>query len=164
MSTQEILNSIQDILNSKKDLSEKLHEVCKTLKKNIAHYDWVGFYFANHKDKTLHLGPYEGEPTDHKVIPFGKGICGQVAESNQTFLVEDVNAQDNYIACSINVKSEIVVPLLIDEKNIGQIDIDSNTPNAFSAEDEELLKSINASIAEIIKTSQNPDEELELFF
>jgi GAF domain-containing protein len=74
----------------------------------------LGFYFANHETQTLHLGPYVGAETDHTVIP--KGICGQVAESNANFVVPDVAAQDNYIACSFTVKSEIVVPLFVDGK------------------------------------------------
>ena len=90
--------------------------------------------------KELYLGPYVGEPTDHTIIPFGKGICGQVAESNSNFVVPDVNAQDNYIACSLDVKSELVVPLFLEGKNIGQIDIDSNKLNPFSKEDELLLE------------------------
>ena len=77
-----------------------------------------------------------GKPTDHTVIPFGKGICGQVAVSNQNFMVPDVNAQDNYIACSIDVRSELVIPLFFEGKNIGQIDIDSNKIDPFSKEDE----------------------------
>ncbi len=151
MDTKVILSEVESILKSKTVLSEKLRQICTYLKETIDHYDWVGFYFANHEKKTLHLGPYDGEETDHTVIPFGKGICGQVAESNETFLVEDVHAQDNYIACSIHVKSEIVVPLFVDGKNIGQIDIDSNTSNAFTTEDQKLLTDINLLIAEEIK-------------
>lgn len=148
MNSEEILSHINIVLNNEAmSLSDKLFEICNELKKKISHYDWVGFYFAEEETKTLHLGPYAGEPTDHKVIPFGKGICGQVAESNETFLVEDVHAQDNYIACSINVKSEIVVPLFVNSKNVGQIDIDSNTVNAFSKDDELLLVEINALIS-----------------
>lgn len=150
MNTKSILRTVKTILHSRNTTSEKLYQLCQYLKKNVHHYDWVGFYFANQNTAKLHLGPYAGDPTDHKIIPFGKGICGQVAESNDTFLVEDVSLQDNYIACSINVKSEIVVPLFVKGKNIGQIDIDSNTANAFSEEDELLLKAINASIAEIL--------------
>lgn len=155
-------NAVDSILDSQLSLEDKLYKICQYLEQNISHYDWVGFYFANHEKKTLHLGPFAGEPTDHKVIPFGKGICGQVAESNDTFLVEDVNAQDNYIACSINVKSEIVVPLFVDGKNIGQIDIDSNKVNAFSTEDEALLKAINASIAK--KALKNSKDEISKVF
>lgn len=151
MENKAILAQIENILKpTTTDIKDQLFEICEWLMKNINHYDWVGYYFANHENKTLHLGPFAGEPTDHKVIPFGKGICGQVAESNKTFLVEDVKAQDNYIACSLHVKSEIVVPLFLDGQNIGQIDIDSNQVNAFSKADEDLLKSINELVSKQI--------------
>lgn len=126
---------------------EKLLAICKLLNKELDTYNWVGFYFANHDTQTLHLGPYSGEKTDHTVIPFGKGICGQVAISNQNFVVPDVQAQDNYIACSISVKAEIVVPIFVNAINIGQIDIDSNTLNAFSKDDEVFLEFVASEIA-----------------
>ena len=97
--------------DNSKTRDEKLLAICELLSTSISYYNWVGFYFANHDTQTLHLGPYAGAQTDHTVIPFGKGICGQVAESNANFVVPDVAAQDNYIACSFTVKSEIVVPL-----------------------------------------------------
>jgi len=97
------------------------------------------------------LGPFAGLPTDHTTIQFGKGICGQVAESNETFLVDDVTAQDNYISCNIDVKSEIVVPIIVNGINIGQIDIDSNTASAFTSEDQELLEWLTDKIAEMYK-------------
>ena len=135
----------------KSDISrdEKLLEICQLLNQNIEHYNWVGFYFANHKEQTLHLGPYVGAETDHTVIPFGKGICGQVAVSNQNFVVPDVAAQDNYIACSFTVKSEIVVPLFVNGKNIGQIDIDSHVLDPFTNEDEQFLEFVNTEIAKL---------------
>ncbi|MFT7428910.1 MAG: L-methionine (R)-S-oxide reductase [Nonlabens sp.] len=74
-------------------------------------------------------------------------MCGQVAVSNANFVVDDVHAQDNYIACSIHVKSEIVIPMFKNAKNIGQIDIDSNTANAFNQEDERFLEWINQLVA-----------------
>ncbi len=132
-----------------KSINEKLLSVCQLLQDNIPHYNWVGFYFANHEAKTLHLGPYVGAPTDHTVIAFGKGICGQVAESNQNFVVPDVSAQDNYIACSFVVKSEIVVPLFVNGINIGQIDIDSNSINPFIEEDERFLEFVNQEVAKL---------------
>ncbi|MBT8280280.1 MAG: GAF domain-containing protein, partial [Muriicola sp.] len=89
-------------------------------------------------------------PTDHEIIPFGKGICGQVALSNSNFVVPDVSAQDNYIACSISVRSEIVVPLFVNGKNIGQIDIDSETPDPFSEADERFLEFVNREVAKIL--------------
>jgi GAF domain-containing protein len=128
---------------------EKLQAICQLLNENVAHYNWVGFYFANHEERTLHLGPYVGAPTDHTVIPFGKGICGQVAESNANFVVPDVAAQDNYIACSFTVKSEIVVPLFVNGINIGQIDIDSHVLDPFTAEDEHFLEFVNSEVAKL---------------
>lgn len=128
---------------------EKLLKVCELLEQNIAHYTWVGFYFANQETKTLHLGPYVGAPTAHTVIPFGKGICGQVAVSNENFVVPDVAAQDNYIACSFTVKSEIVVPLFVNGENIGQIDIDSNLLDPFTEADERFLEAVNLEIAKL---------------
>lgn len=137
------------IVNSDLSKEEKLFEICKTLNKNVGYYNWVGFYFANHETKTLHLGPYIGEPTDHTVIPFGKGICGQVAESNTNFVVPDVKAQDNYIACSFTVKSEIVVPLFVNKINIGQIDIDSHEIDPFTDADERFLEFVNEQVAKL---------------
>jgi len=128
---------------------EKLKNLCQLLQDNISYYNWVGFYFANHDTKTLHLGPYVGAETDHTVIPFGKGICGQVAVSNQNFVVPDVSAQDNYIACSFTVKSEIVVPLFVNGKNIGQIDIDSHVINPFTEADEYFLEFVNQEVAKL---------------
>ena len=126
---------------------EKLLKICQMLQDSINYYNWVGFYFANPEAKTLHLGPYVGAPTDHTVIPFGKGICGQVAVSNENFVVPDVATQDNYIACSFTVKSEIVVPLFVNGKNIGQIDIDSHVLDPFTAADERFLEFVNQQVA-----------------
>ncbi|MEN3324908.1 GAF domain-containing protein [Mariniflexile soesokkakense] len=127
-------------LSTNKTVNEKLLNICELLEKHINYYNWVGFYFRNGKKEELILGPYVGAPTDHTVIPFGKGICGQVAVSNQNFVVPDVTAQDNYIACSITVKAEIVIPIFVNGKNIGQIDIDSSTPDPFTEADERFLE------------------------
>ncbi len=140
-----LVTEISTAENTSRD--EKLLQICALLEANVEHFNWVGFYFANHETQTLHLGPYVGAPTDHTVIPFGKGICGQVAVSNSNFVVPDVTAQDNYIACSFTVKSEIVVPLFVNGVNIGQIDIDSNTLDPFTAEDERFLEFVNNQIA-----------------
>lgn len=132
------------------NVSDRLQAICDLLRKVVPYYDWVGFYFKNGDKEELKLGPYSGEATDHTIIPFGKGICGQVAVSNENFVVPDVAAQDNYIACSITVKSEIVVPLFVNGENIGQIDIDSNTADPFSEEDERFLEYVNAEVAKIL--------------
>lgn len=142
---------VRDILGaSDKSVAERLQELCDLLKSEVPYYNWVGFYFRNGSKEELKLGPYAGAPTDHTLIPFGKGICGQVALSNANFVVPDVSAQDNYIACSINVKSEIVVPLFVKGENIGQIDIDSETPDPFSPADERFLEFVNGEVAKIL--------------
>lgn len=138
------------ISDSNQNATEKMQHICQTLSEGVDHYDWVGFYFKNGDKRELKLGPYVGEPTDHTIIPFGKGICGQVAESNQNFVVPDVQAQDNYIACGLTVKSEIVVPMFKNGKNIGQIDIDSNTPDPFTEADERFLEWVNEQVAKIL--------------
>ena len=137
------------ISNGSESRDKKLLKICELLQENISYYNWVGFYFANHDTQTLHLGPYVGDPTDHTVIPFGKGICGQVAVSNKNFVVPDVNAQDNYIACSFTVKSEIVVPIFVNGLNIGQIDIDSHHIDPFTEDDERFLEFVNQKIAKL---------------
>lgn len=150
MTFQELKTKVQDILTNIETLrDEKLIQICHLLKDSIDYYDWVGFYFRNGDKEELILGPYVGAPTDHTVIPFGKGICGQVAVSNQNFVVPDVQAQDNYIACSISVKSEIVVPLFVNGKNIGQIDIDSSVIDPFTEADERFLEFVNEEIAKL---------------
>lgn len=151
MNLEELKPEIKSIL-SKKQLSvdHRLNEICSLLKDNIDYYNWVGFYFKNGNKKELKLRAYAGAHTDHVIIPFGKGICGQVAESNQNFSVPDVKAQDNYIACSIDVKAEIVVPLFVEGENIGQIDIDSHTINPFTEKDEAFLEFINAEVAKTL--------------
>jgi GAF domain-containing protein len=133
--------------NLERDVKLKL--LCQFLSDHVDYYNWVGFYFANHENKTLHLGPYVGAETDHTEIPFGKGICGQVAVSSQNFVVPDVSAQDNYIACSFTVKSEIVVPLFVNGENIGQIDIDSHVLDPFTEADERFLEFVNQEVAKL---------------
>ncbi len=128
---------------------EKLLAICQLLNESIEYYNWVGFTSPTTIPKPYTYGPYVGAETDHTVIPFGKGICGQVAESNANFVVPDVSAQDNYIACSFTVKSEIVVPLFVNGVNIGQIDIDSHVIDPFTEADERFLEFVNDEIAKL---------------
>lgn len=151
MPFQKLKPKVESILSSQNEsVDNRLEQVCKLLESEIPYYDWVGFYFKNGEKDELKLGPYVGEPTDHTIIPFGKGICGQVAVSNENFVVPDVKAQNNYIACNIYVKAEIVVPLFKDGENIGQIDVDSHTEDPFSIEDERFLEFVNQKVAEIL--------------
>ncbi len=133
-----------------KDTNAKLQEVCEILDREISYFNWTGFYFKNGDKQELILGPYVGAPTDHTIIPYGRGICGQVAVSNETFVVPDVHEQDNYLSCSIDTKAEIVVPIMKNGENIGQIDIDSHTVDPFTAEDRELLEWLCEEIADIM--------------
>ena len=141
---------VEIVSNANETIEKRLYSICELLNAHINYYDWVGFYFRNGDKEELKLGPYVGEPTDHTIIPFGKGICGQVALSNQNFVVPDVSAQDNYIACSITVKSEIVVPIFVNGENIGQIDIDSKTIDPFTDADERFLEFVCENVATIL--------------
>lgn len=145
---------IDVIFSSEVSVTEKLQKVCQLLYDEIPHYNWVGFYFRNGDKEELKLGPYVGAETDHTIIPFGKGICGQVAVSNETFVVQDVSEQDNYLACSIETKSEIVVPVFKNGKNIGQIDIDSHIINPFTQDDEDLLNYICEKVSGIYELNK----------
>jgi len=150
MSFRGLKSKVKSLVDNAQNVEQTLLLICELLKSEITYYDWVGFYFKNGDKKELKLGPYAGSATDHTIIPFGKGICGQVAVSNKNFVVPDVKAQDNYIACSLTVKSEIVIPLFVNGENIGQIDIDSNTLNPFTKEDEEFLEFVCAKVAVLL--------------
>lgn len=149
MNYNQLKTAATSIISTEIATENLLLELCTMLNKADKKFTWVGFYFMNHANKTLHLGPYVGKPTDHEIIPFGKGICGQVADSGQTYIAEDVQAEENYIACSIDIRSEIVVPIYTDNVLIGQLDIDSNVPNAFSTEDRALLEAICLELGKI---------------
>ena len=150
MNFNELKPKISDLVSRSSSLDATLKEVCELLKTSIPYYDWVGFYFKNGEKEELKIGPYAGATTDHTIIPFGKGICGQVAVSNKNFVVADVSSQDNYIACSLSVRSEIVIPLFVNNINIGQLDIDSNTIDPFTHEDERFLEFVCESVASIM--------------
>lgn len=147
----ELKKRIASILESPTaDTNDKLKKICQLLDQEIEYFNWTGFYFRNGDKEELLLGPYVGAATDHTVIPFGRGICGQVAVSNEIFVVPDVSQEDNYLSCSIDTKAEIVVPIFKDGKNIGQIDIDSHSLNPFTKEDEALLQWICEEVAKIL--------------
>ncbi len=138
-----LLNETSAIVESPLSPGAALSEVCSLLKERINSYDWVGFYLVDSENnRELVLGPYAGEPTTHTRIPFGKGICGQAAATEKMFVVDDVAAESNYLSCSINVKSEIVLPIFKNGVIIGELDIDSHTKAAFDFEDEEFLSKI----------------------
>lgn len=135
-----VYQTIQELIqNNPPDL---LLKVCELLKKEVYHYDWVGFYILDPSNNELVLGPFVGKPTQHTHIAVGKGICGQVAESGETMIVQDVTQVDNYISCGLDVQSEIVVPVLKEGKFVAELDIDSHSPAPFTEEDRVFLSKV----------------------
>ena len=118
---------------------DTLASLCRLLKQRVSYYDWVGFYLVEGGNRLV-LGPFEGEPTEHIRIEFGRGICGQAAERQKTILVQDVSTQSNYLSCSAAVKAEIVVPVFKHATLVAELDIDSNRLEPFTAEDREFLQ------------------------
>lgn len=130
---------ILEILKSKK--LTILQDVVDLIYNIFDKYDWVGIYFV--KYNSLFLGPWKGkQATDHIKIPIGEGICGSAAESGKTELINNVKNDNRYLACFINTKSEIVVPIKKYNKVIGEIDIDSDSENSFDTKDKEFLEKI----------------------
>ncbi len=136
----EIFHQIEKLVSSKPD--NLLFRICELLKKEVYHYDWVGFYVLDQQKNELVLGSYVGKPTEHTNIAIGKGICGQVAESGQTMVVQDVTQVENYISCGLDVQSEIVVPVMKNGKFIAELDIDSHSPAPFTPEDSLFLAKV----------------------
>ena len=154
MKTDKLKIKLEQIILLKENFEFKLQQICDLLESDVSYYDWVGFYFKNGDKKELKLAQFTGEETEHTIIPFGKGICGQVAVSNKNFVVQDVSEQENYISCGWKVKSEIVIPIFVNNENIGQIDIDSHTPNIFTSKDEELLEFVCKKIGVLMTLSE----------
>jgi putative methionine-R-sulfoxide reductase with GAF domain len=122
-----------------------LDETAAALHANFPRYTGVYIYLL--EGETLVLGPYRGRPTEHTRIPIGAGICGRAARVKETVTVDDVNADAEYIACSLETRSEIVVPILRGARVLGEIDIDSDVPAAFSSADREFLERVAQAIA-----------------
>jgi L-methionine (R)-S-oxide reductase len=137
-----ILKEFESWFDHDVEREDILVRTCKLLKDKIYHYDWVGFYLLDEESEQLILGPYVGKPTEHLTIPVGKGVCGQVAKTKLTKVVQDVRVEDNYISCSLDVQSEIVVPILKNGEFLAEIDIDSHSPAPFTQSDEQLLTTI----------------------
>ena len=146
-----LLKEIKLYLETSSSFEESLKWICNLLKKRVEKYHWVGYYMNDEKNKRLVLKCFSGEPTSHKIIPYGKGVCGQVANKKKTIIVDDVESEENYISCNIDVKSEIVVPLFLNNIIMGQIDIDSNFPSAFNSHDELFLIEINSLVSKLLE-------------
>jgi len=149
----EHIASIDAAVAAEADVAAALDRAVSLLKERVPEYTWVGVYLLDGDE--LVLGPYRGKPSPHTRIPLGRGICGAAATEKATIVVDDVNADPRYLACSIETKSEIVVPIIAGDRVLGEIDIDSDRPAAFGEGDRQLLEAVAARLARRLKDS-NP--------
>jgi L-methionine (R)-S-oxide reductase len=133
------LAAVDRIVNRETEADDVLRKTVEVLHDRVEHYSWVGIYLVEGDD--LVLGPWAGpQATEHVRIPVGQGICGAAAASGVTEIVDDVNADDRYLACFASTRSEIVVPIAYEGRVVGEIDIDSDIPAAFGPEDRRFLE------------------------
>jgi GAF domain-containing protein len=140
------LNLVRTIIADSPGPEAAAQRAVELLHDRFGHYDWVGIYWVEGTD--LVLGPWIGpEATEHTRIPIGVGICGAAAQSGQTEIVDDVNADPRYLACFASTRSEIVVPILAEGRVVGEIDIDGSDPGAFDETDQRFLEEVAALLA-----------------
>ena len=137
---------IRDIVRSEPDASRVLERAVSEIKAAMPAYTWVGIYLLQGDE--LVLGPFLGKPSPHPRIPVGRGICGLAAAEKQTIVVDDVGADERYLACSLDTRSAIVVPIVRDGRVVGEIDGDSDRTAAFGGRDRALLEWIAGLLAE----------------
>lgn len=140
MTADEIVAQVEEIVDSSRQRDEVLRYAVQILKDEREHYNWVGIYLIEGDMLVLHN--YIGKPTDHTHIPIGIGVCGVAVAEGANQIVGDVTKVDNYLACSVETRAEIVVLIRRDGAIFGQIDIDSDLENAFTEEDEALLNRV----------------------
>jgi GAF domain-containing protein len=146
MDREGLLTAISSAIAAAPAPKSAMQQAVRLLKDAMPHYTWVGIYVLEGDE--LVLGPYLGKPSPHTRIPLGRGICGAAATEKATIVVDDVNADPRYLACSIETRSEIVVPIMRGSDVLGEIDIDSDQPAAFGARDRALLEPVAALLAE----------------
>jgi len=143
---KEIINQIQNLVDSDKPRDLVLKETARLLKEHFPKYNWVGFYLMDGEE--LALGPFVGKPSPHTRIKLDSGICGAAVRKEQTIIVPDVNTDSRYLACSLETKSEIVVPIRKGEKIVGEIDIDSDELDAFDEQDKGFLETVSQILSD----------------
>jgi L-methionine (R)-S-oxide reductase len=138
----EVRNDVTELAQSSASAQDLMAEMAKLLHERVLKYNWVGFYMLEPgaQPPVLVLGAFEGAMTPHVRIPLNQGICGAAASSGQTVVVDDVSKDPRYLACSLETKSEIVVPVFAHGKVVGELDIDSHFPAAFTREHQELVQ------------------------
>lgn len=142
----QLLAAVRTAIDAAPTADSACTQAVRLLKDGVPAYTWVGIYLLD--GDTLVLGPFLGKPSPHTRIPVGQGICGAAASQKATIVVDDVNADPRYLACSIDTQSEIVVPIMRDGEVFGEIDIDSDTRAAFGGPDRALLEPIAAMLAD----------------
>lgn len=152
MKRDQILNEIESALQQAPDSPAALQATVEILDREFDYFTWTGFYLVD-KDE-LQVGPYVGQTTPHTRIKIGQGICGAAAKSKKTIVVDDVSADSRYLTCSLETKSEIVIPLLDGDRVLGEIDIDSDTPAAFSKQDAVFLEQVAKLVVIALKRLQ----------
>ena len=143
-SQQKIAEELTTVAEAAPSAEDLMSIIVGRLQERLGHFDWVGFYMIEQgglgEEPVLVLGPYVGAVTQHKRIPLNQGICGAAASSGQTVVVDDVKSDPRYLACSLETRSEIVAPVLVKGKVVGELDVDSHTPAAFNDEDRTLVE------------------------
>jgi L-methionine (R)-S-oxide reductase len=139
---EEVRSALTELAQRSRSAAEFMQSVVKLLHDRMLKYNWVGFYMLEPgaEPPVLVLGAFEGAMTPHTRIPLNQGICGAAASSGQTVVVDDVNKDPRYLACSLETKSEIVVPVFVHGKIVGELDIDSHFPAAFTPEHQALVQ------------------------
>jgi L-methionine (R)-S-oxide reductase len=139
---EEVRNEASAVAEASPNPDDLMKKVVGLLHNRMLKYNWVGFYMleAGAQPPILVLGAFEGAMTPHTRIPLNEGICGAAASSGHTVVVDDVKKDPRYLACSLETKSEIVVPIFVRDKVVGELDIDSHFPAAFGAEDQRLVE------------------------
>ncbi len=130
-----------------------MKSIVTLLHERLTRYNWVGFYMLEFEGdpNILVLGPFRGTMTPHTRIPLNQGICGAAAASGKTIVVDDVNSDSRYLACSLETKSEIVVPIFAKGRVVGELDIDSHFPAAFGLEDRKLCEHAAAILGKYLE-------------
>lgn len=147
-----LLAAIRSAIVDARDADHAMRQTVRLLKDRMPAYTWVGIYRLDGNE--LVLGPFLGKPSPHTHIPVGRGICGAAAAEKATIIIDDVNADPRYLACSVETRSEIVVPIMSRGEVLGEIDIDSDAPSAFGADDRALLESVAAMLGERLDESR----------
>ena len=138
----DVMREVDDAARSARSADELMNAICERLHQRMLKYNWVGFYMIEEDagERVLQLGRFLGSMTPHTRIRLNQGICGAAASTGKTVVVDDVSKDQRYLACSIETKSEIVAPIFVRGQVVGEIDIDSHFPAAFTAEDRKLVE------------------------